>query len=69
MNNEKTQKLTPCEIKIAQLMIELGRDKLIARALDIEERTVRKRICTAIKKTGASGRAQLAVMVSQMEDA
>lgn len=56
--------LTPREREIARLVGEGINNKLIARRLDITERTVKAHLGSVFAKLGVSGRLQLALLVT-----
>lgn len=56
--------LTPREREIAQLVGEGVNNKLIARRLDITERTVKAHLGSAFAKLGVAGRLQLALLIT-----
>ena len=56
--------LTPREREIARLVGEGINNKLIARRLDITERTVKAHLGSVFAKLGVTGRLQLALLVT-----
>ena len=63
-NNSKLSQLTGREHEIALLVGEGASNKVIARKLDITERTVKAHVGSIFKKTGTKDRLQLGLLIN-----